>query len=118
MASHRVGRTSEDIKRELTDILRALKDPRIKGILSIVRIELASDLSYAAVYVSSLDGFEAAKSSVKGLVSASGFIKRELSQRLEIRKIPELKFIPDNSIEHSAHISELLNSEKRKRNED
>ncbi|OJU18366.1 MAG: ribosome-binding factor A [Clostridiales bacterium 43-6] len=114
MASHRVGRTAEDIKRELTDIIRTLKDPRIKGILSIVGIDLASDLSYASVYISSLDGFEAAKSSVKGLSSANGYIKRELGMRMDLRKIPELKFIPDNSIEHSAHISELLNSEKRK----
>ena len=108
MPSYKVNRLGEDIKRELTDILRKLKDPRIKGMLSIVKVDLAGDLSSAKVYVSSMDGLAAAEESVKGLASASGFIRRELGMRIEMRRSPELKFIADNSIEYSAEISNIL----------
>lgn len=108
MPTYKVNRLSEDIKRELPEIMRKLKDPRIKGILSIVKLDLAKDLSSAKVYISSMDGFEAAKESVKGLSSAAGFIRRELAARVEMRRSPELKFIADNSIEYSAEISNIL----------
>ena len=108
MASFRVSRLSEDIHRELTDIMRSLKDPRITGLLSIVKIDLSSDLSYCKVYISSMEGMENAKTAVKGLNSAAGFIRREINLRLKLRCSPEFKFIPDDSIEHSAHISSLL----------
>ena len=65
MSSYRMNRTSEDIKRELTAILRTVKDPRVTGLFSIVRVEVSSDLSYAKIYVSSMDGLEAAKTAVK-----------------------------------------------------
>ena len=111
MANHKLGRTTEDIKRELTAILRELKDPRVTSVfLSVVRVEVTSDLSYCKVYVSALEGMEKAKSAVKGLVSASGYIRRELGQRLKLRHIPELIFIPSDSIEYSAEISKILNT--------
>ncbi|MBQ0098284.1 MAG: 30S ribosome-binding factor RbfA [Oscillospiraceae bacterium] len=111
MANHKLGRTTEDIKRELTAILRELKDPRITSVfLSIVRVEVTNDLSYCKVYVSALEGMEKAKSAVKGLVSASGYIRRELGQRLKLRHIPELIFVPSDSIEYSAEISKILNT--------
>ena len=107
MPGHRIDRLNEDVRRELADILRGLKDPRIQGLVSIVRVETSSDLSYAKVYVSVVggDGPEA----VKGLKSAAGFVRRELASRLEIRKTPELRFILDDSIEHSARIASLIN---------
>ncbi len=111
MANHKIGRTTEDIKRELTAILRELKDPRVTSVfLSIVRVEVTNDLSYCKVYVSALEGMEKAKSAVKGLVSASGYIRRELGQRLKLRHIPELIFVPSDSIEYSAEISKILNT--------
>lgn len=111
MANHKLGRTTEDIKRELTAILRELKDPRVTSVfLSIVRVEVTNDLSYCKVYVSALEGMEKAKSAVKGLVSASGYIRRELGQRLKLRHIPELIFVPSDSIEYSAEISKILNT--------
>ena len=67
MPSFRLDRTSEDVKRELTDIMRTLKDPRINGLLSILKVDLSKDLSLCRVYVSSLDGVDAAKSAVEGL---------------------------------------------------
>ena len=109
MAGFKLGRTSEDVRRELMDILRNMKDPRIsEGMLSIVRIELTNDLSHCKVYISSLDGMEKAKEAVKVLKNASGFVRHELTTRLELRKVPELHFIPDDSIEYSAGIQKLL----------
>ena len=75
MPSHRMGRTTEDILRELTAIFRELKDPRVQGLISIVRVEVTNDLSYATVYVSSLQGMDAAKAAVKGLTSAAGYMR-------------------------------------------
>ena len=109
MASHRIERTTEDIKRELTAIFRELKDPRIDKMLTIVRADLSGDMSSCKIYVSSLEGMERTKESVTGLKSASGFIRRELFHRLKMRKSPELTFVADNSIERSAEISKKLN---------
>ena len=109
MAGYRIDRVTEDIHRELCDIVRGLKDPRISGFLTVVRVEVSKDLSYAKVYVSAMEGLAAAQNSVKGLKSAAGYIRRELSSRLSIRKTPELRFIADDSIAHGAEIASLLN---------
>ena len=116
MPNFKSMRSAEDIRRELTDIFRSLKDPRISGFLTVVKVDVSSDLSYAKVYVSAMEGIEAAKESVKGLKNAAGFIRRELGLRLEMRKVPELKFIADDSIEHSAQILELINRANDKEN--
>ena len=81
MPSHRMGRTTEDIRRELTAIFRELKDPRVQGLISIVRVDVSSDLSYCTVYISAMEGMEHAKQATQGLKSASGYIRRELGQR-------------------------------------
>ena len=109
MAGYRIDRVTEDIHRELCDIVRGLKDPRISGFLTVVRVEVSNDLSYAKVYVSAMEGLAAAQNSVKGLKSAAVYIRRELSSRLSIRKTPELRFIADDSIAHGAEIASLLN---------
>ena len=108
MAGYRVDRLTEDIRRELTDILREVKDPRITGLVSIVKVTVTSDLSYSKIFVSVIGGD--IKETVKGLNSAAGFIRRELSARVKMRKTPELKFISDDSIEQSARISKLLSN--------
>ena len=111
MPSHKIERATEDIKRELTAIFRELKDPRInKAFLSIVRVEVTNDLSYCTVYVSAIEGMDRAKEAVKGLKSASGYIRRELGHRLKLRHVPELIFNATDSIEYSANISRILNS--------
>ena len=70
MPSHRIERTTEDIRRELTAIFRELKDPRVSGaFLSIVRVEVTNDLSYCTVQVSAIEGIDRAKEAVKGLKS-------------------------------------------------
>ena len=111
MASHKIERATEDIRRELTAIFRELKDPRVnQAFLSIVRVEVTNDLSYCTVYVSAIEGINRAKEALKGLKSASGFIRRELGHRLKLRHVPELIFNATDSIEYSANISRILNS--------
>lgn len=105
MAGYRTDRIAEDIKREIVAMIRELKDPRVKDkMLTVVRVEVSSDCSYAKVYVSALEGLETAKEAVKGLVSATGRIRREVGARLHLRKTPELKFIADDSVEHGMEI--------------
>lgn len=108
MAGYKIGRITQDIKCELAMILRELKDPRISQMLSIVKVSVTNDMSYCKVYVSAIEGFEKTKESVEGLKSATGYIKRELSNRLHMRKCPDLQFIADDSIEYGAQISHLL----------
>ena len=117
--SFRAERTQEDVQRELSAILREMKDPRVSdAMLSIVKIDLSSDLSSCKVFVSSLSGKEKADAAVKVLKSAARFIRRELGNRMKLRHTPEIKFIADNSIEHSADISKILNRLEAERNED
>ena len=123
MASYKMSRTSEDILRELTAILRTVKDPRVNGpqgagMLSIVRVEVTNDMSYATVYVSSMDGLEAAKEAVRGLKSAAGYMRRELGQALHLRHVPELRFVADSSIEYSVNIYKKLEELEKQEQED
>jgi ribosome-binding factor A len=104
MPKYTQSRLSEDFYRELSSLLRELKDPRIDPMLSVVKIDLTNDLSYCKVYVSSLMGMETAKESVKGLKSASGWLRRELFKRLKLRKSPQLLFYADDSIEYGAYM--------------
>lgn len=104
-----MNRLSEDVYRELAGLFRELKDPRIDPMLSIVHIDLSNDLSFCKVYVSSINGKEAAEESCEGLKSAKGWLKRELFHRLKIRKCPELLFYADSSIEYGAYMDKKIN---------
>ena len=108
MPSFKNARLNEDVKRELTDIFRGLKDPRVDPLITIVKVDLSNDQSYCKVYVSSMEGLDRAKETVKGLQSGAGYIRRELGLRVQMRRSPELKFIADDSIEHSADIAKKL----------
>ena len=109
MANNRIGRINEEIQRELADQLRHLKDPRVSqvGMVSITRVDTTNDLRYARVYVSTLDKSRE-QDVLKGLKSAAGFLRRELGHTLQLRYTPELQFIADDSIQHGAHILEIL----------
>ncbi len=110
MAGHRIDRIAEDIRHEAIAVIRELKDPRIMDhMITVVRVEVSSDASFAKVYISAMEGIDVAKSAVKGLERATGFIRREIGQRLHLRKTPELKFIADDSIEHGMHIAQMMN---------
>lgn len=109
MAGFRINRVSEDIRREIIAVIRELKDPRVTGkMLTVVRVEVSSDASYAKVYVSDFKGIESAKEAVKGLTAATGFIRREVGSRLHLRKTPELKFVADDSIEQGFNMFKKL----------
>jgi len=108
MPSYKTARNAEDIKRELSDIMRGLKDPRITGMLSIVSLDLSRDGSWCKVYISSLEGMEASQNAVKGLTSASGYVRREIGLRLKMRHTPEFLFFADDGIAHSADINKML----------
>lgn len=109
MPGFKIGRTTEDIRRELTAILREVKDPRVKDcLLSLVRVEVTNDLSYCTVYVSTMEGMERTKTAVAGLKSAAGYIRHELGKRLSLRHVPTMLFKATDSIEYGAHISKIL----------
>ena len=109
MAGYRIDRISEDIKREVIAVIRELKDPRVMDkLLTVVRVDVSSDASFAKVYISAIEGLAAAKNAVKGLESATGYIRREIGKRLHLRKTPELKFIADDSIEHGMSIVKIM----------
>ena len=119
MASFKSSRMAEDIKREITALIRELKDPRITAtLLTVVRVELTADLSYGKIHISSMDGLEQAKIAVQGLQSASGYIRRELGNRLHIRKAPELKFLADDSVVRSIEMFAKLKPTETEAQED
>ena len=110
MAGYKINRITSDIKLCLSEILKDVKDPRVSKMLSIVKVDLSNDRSYAAVYVSAIEGYAETVSSVKALKGAAGYIRRELGARMSLRKVPELRFIADDSIEQSANISRIIQS--------
>lgn len=108
MASNRIGRINEEIQRELSELLRELKDPRVhKTMLSITHVETTPDLRYAKIFVSLLEK-EYTKETLAGLKSSSGYLRRELGRSLQLRYTPELQWQADDSITHGAHILEIL----------
>ena len=107
MASNRIGRINEEIQRELSSLIPNVKDPRVSGLISVTAEETTPDLKYAKVYISVLDKRDSAQV-LKGLKSASGFLRRELGRSLNLRNTPELSFVQDDSIDKGAHILDML----------
>ncbi len=111
MAGYKINRVTSDIKLALSELLREVKDPRVSKMLSIIKLEVSGDMSYATVYVSAIEGMEKTAESVKVLnKNVAGYLRKELGSRMSLRKVPELRFIADNSIETSAHISKIIDS--------
>lgn len=110
MASNRISRINEELQRELSDLIRALKDPRVQqSMISVTKVEATGDLRYAKVYISVLDK-DKARETLKGLKSAGGFLRREIAARLQLRYTPELVFVEDDSIAYGARMFDLLKS--------
>ncbi len=118
MSGIKAGRMSEDIRRIISGKMRDLKDPRIGGgsMLTVIRCDVSNDGSFCKVYISSLEGYDKAKEAVKGLTSATGYLKKEISNVLKLRKCPDLKFIADNSAENSVRIFEKLKNIQAEQN--
>ena len=110
MASNRIATINQEIQKELASLIRNLKDPRVQDtMISITRVETTSDLRYAKVYVSFLDK-ACAKDGLKGLKSASGYLRREIGSSLNLRYTPELVWEEDHSITYGAHILDILST--------
>ena len=110
MASNRINRINEEIQKELSQLLRKVKDPRVQDtMISITRVETTPDLRYAKVYVSFLQE-ERARDAMAGLKSAGGFLRRELGHNLQLRYAPEIVWSLDDSITYGAHMLKLINS--------
>ncbi len=109
MKSFKSDRNSEDIMREITAILREMKDPRLHhSLISVLRVEVSGDGSYCKVYITSMDGMQSANEAVKALRNAAGYIRHELGSRLTLRHVPALTFVASDSIEYSANINRIL----------
>jgi ribosome-binding factor A len=110
---HRMERLADQIRDEIAGMVAGeLKDPRI-GLATVTRVELSSDLHHARVMVSVSGEEEAQMESIEGLSSASGFVRRELGERLHMRKAPELVFVLDRGPENELRVEMLLNQLKK-----
>ncbi|MDO5152469.1 MAG: 30S ribosome-binding factor RbfA [Eubacteriales bacterium] len=118
MASNRIPIINEEIQKELSALLRTVKDPRVQDVMiSITRVETTPDLRYAKVYVSFLQE-EKAKEAMAGLKSAAGFLRRQLGGNLRLRYSPEIVWTLDDSITYGAKMLKLINSLEVKHDED
>ncbi len=104
----RTDRISEEVKRELSAIIRELKDPRLPVMVTVVAVKVTKDLKFAKAYISVMGSDEVKSGALAALKSASGFIRREVGHRLNLRNTPEFSFVIDDSIEYGAHINEIL----------
>ena len=107
MASNRIGRINEEIQRELASLIPNVKDPRVTGMISVTAVDTTPDLKFAKIYISVLDKTDSTQV-MKGLKSASGWLRRELGRALQLRYTPELTFVRDDSIDKGAHILDML----------
>ena len=110
MTPNKQNRINDEVQQALSGILRSIKDPRInQGMISVTHVDVAGDLRTAKVWLS-VYGLQNEKDFLKGLKSAAGWIRRELSSAVKLRQTPQLTFILDHSIEQGAHINRLLSA--------
>ena len=109
MANFNIKRLNEDIKREISAAISGVKDPRVaKNFVTVTHCEVTNDLSYCKVMIACMGGEGRTAKAVEGMTAAAGYFKKCISSRIRVRKMPELIFLPDNSLEYSAHIEEIL----------
>lgn len=119
MAKVRMERLAEELKKTVSAVIFDMKDPRIPVVTSITSMEVTQDLKYAKARVSVYGEDEAAaKEAVSALNHAAGFIQHEVGSRMTIRRVPQIKFVGDDSIAYSVHISEVLRSLHKENNSD
>ena len=108
--AHRIERVNSLIRREISELLqRKVKDPRISNFVAVTEVYTTPDLKYAKIFVSALGTEGNRQEMLNVLASASGFFRSELFKRLRLRRIPELSFLWDDSIERGEHLSQLIN---------
>ncbi len=109
MPNHNILRLTEDVKREISAAMPQLKDKHIaNGLVTVTGVEITNDLSYCKVYVSALGGGEKTREAVEALQKAEGFFKKRINARIKMRKMPEITFIADNSLDYYEKISNII----------
>jgi ribosome-binding factor A len=108
--TRRIEQVNQLLRREISALLQnKVRDPRVNSFVAVTEVDTSHDLRYAKVFISHLGTEEEKKEILKALKSASGFFRHELAERIELRRIPELTFIWDSSIEQGDRIARLLN---------
>ena len=103
----RTDRIAEEIKKVISEMIQnELKDPRVKGLISITKVMLTKDLKFCKIYVSVMGADK--EEVLQGIKSGAGYMRKELGNRVQIRILPELQFVMDDSIEYGAHIDKVI----------
>ena len=106
---HRIERVNNLIRREVSELIqREVKDPRLDTLVAVTEVATSPDLKYAKVFVSCISGKQEEQKTLGVLNAAAGFLRTELAKKLRLRRIPELSFHWDDSIEHGDHILRLI----------
>ncbi|MDX1358683.1 MAG: 30S ribosome-binding factor RbfA [Clostridia bacterium] len=117
--SKRIDRISAELKKEISNILlNDIKDPRLTAMPGVIAVRVTEDMSYADVYVSLFGDEKSKAGTLKAIMSASGYIRRQLSARLKLRYVPELRFKCDDFIEQGFRINSILESLKKDREDE
>ena len=107
--AHRIERVNSLIRQEISELLqRQVKDPRLGNFIAVTAVATSPDMKYAKVFVSRIGGDQEKQETLSVLASASGFFRKELTKRLRIRRVPELSFQWDDSIERGDRLSQLI----------
>lgn len=107
--TRRLDRLNGLLRREISDLVaHTMKDPRLGAMVSITRVDTSVDMRYARIYVSVMGESQAKKDALRGLESASGFLRRSLRERLRTKNTPELRFLLDESIQEGARVLEVM----------
>lgn len=115
MAKYRSEKINEEMRKQISDVIRnRVRDPRLAPMISVTSVDVTKDLKYAKVYVSVFGSDTEKDESLKILKSSSGFIRREVASKINLRSTPELLFNLDTSIEYGMHIDRLIHSIKEK----
>lgn len=109
MAKHRLNRINEEMKKEMANILRDIKDPRVQAMVSVTAVDVTNDLKHAKIYLSIFGtNQEEEAETLEALNKAKGFMRHQLSRTLNLRNTPELRLIEDTTIDYGMHIDSLL----------
>jgi ribosome-binding factor A len=106
---HRIERVNHMIRREISEMLRLhVKDPRLGNFIAVTDVETSPDLKTARIYISHFGTEAEKKETMNAITAASGYFRKELAKNLRLRRVPEISFLWDDSIERGAHIEELI----------
>ncbi|MFI3231114.1 MAG: 30S ribosome-binding factor RbfA [bacterium] len=109
--NNRLIRINDEIKKELSEIIRSeLKDPRIGVMTSVLKVDTTNDLKHCKVFISALGDDAQKQEALEGITNASGYIRKQVASRINLRNTPQFKFVLDDSLEYSIHISNLIKS--------